>query len=163
RVDSPSLSTPADGLGPAFELKFLLDEPLARAVEDQVRGRLPLDTHADPALGGAYRTTTLYLDTAALDLFHRMPSFKRRKYRLHRPHAGGSGAADAGPPPARRAEPRLGRDARRGRAGLPAGPGHPRIQVPHGAAGAVQGTAGRVPAGAGPRVQVPALPGGVGP
>lgn len=84
RVDSPSLSTPADGLGPAFELKFQLDEPLARAVEECVRDRLPLDSHGDSALGGAYRTTTLYLDTEARDVFHRSESYKRRKYRLRR-------------------------------------------------------------------------------
>ena len=69
RVDSPSLSTSDDGLGPAFELKFLLEEALARTIEECVRDRLPLDAHGDPALGGAYRTTSLYLDTAARDVF----------------------------------------------------------------------------------------------
>ncbi len=42
------------------------------------------DPHGDPALGGTYRTTTLYLDTPALDVFHRTPSFKRSKHRLRR-------------------------------------------------------------------------------
>ena len=36
------------------------------------------------ALGGAYRTTTLYTDTPDLDVYHRSPSFKRSKYRLRR-------------------------------------------------------------------------------
>jgi hypothetical protein len=71
-------------MGLAFELKFLLDEPRAEAVEESVRGRLPLDPHGDPQLDGAYATTTLYLDTANLDTFHRLPPFKRRKYRLRR-------------------------------------------------------------------------------
>lgn len=83
-VESPSLTSAGTGEGPAFEMKFLLDEPLARAVEAHVRDRLPLDPHGDPALGGAYRTTTLYLDTEHLDVFRRAAKFKRRKYRLRR-------------------------------------------------------------------------------
>jgi VTC domain len=84
RIESPSLSNADDGLGPAFELKFLLDEVLARRIEECVRDRLPLDAHGDASLGGAYRTTTLYLDTVGRDVFHRSTSFKRRKYRLRR-------------------------------------------------------------------------------
>jgi hypothetical protein len=84
RIESPSLGTTADGAGPAFELKFLLPEGLAQAVDAHVRGRLPLDPHGDPALGGAYQTTTLYLDTPALDVLNRTPGFRRRKYRVRR-------------------------------------------------------------------------------
>jgi hypothetical protein len=83
-VESPSLGGSAEGTGPAFEMKFLLSEPTARAIESHLGGRLPLDPHGDPALGGAYRTTTLYLDTAMLDVFHRSPSFRKRKHRLRR-------------------------------------------------------------------------------
>jgi hypothetical protein len=82
--ESPSLSEPQEGAGPAFELKFVLEEGRAAAIEDFIRGRLPLDPHGDPALGGAYRTTTLYLDTPRLDVYHRADGFKRRKYRLRR-------------------------------------------------------------------------------
>ena len=56
----------------------------ARAVESLLAPRLALDPHADPALGDAYRTTTLYCDTAAFDVFRCVGSHKRRKYRLRR-------------------------------------------------------------------------------
>ncbi len=81
--ESPSLSSPVAG-APAFELKFLLDEGQAQEVEAWAQRRLALDPHGDPALGGAYRTTTLYTDTPGLDVYHRSPSFRRRKYRVRR-------------------------------------------------------------------------------
>jgi hypothetical protein len=83
-TESPSLAEPAGDRGPAYELKFLLDEARAREAEAWAAARLGPDPHGDPALGGAYRTTTLYLDTPALDVFHRMPSFRRSKHRLRR-------------------------------------------------------------------------------
>jgi hypothetical protein len=78
---SPSLR-PAGG--PAYELKFLLDDALAAEVEAWARRRLALDPHADPALGGAYRTTTLYCDTPEHDVYRRTGSYGRRKFRLRR-------------------------------------------------------------------------------
>jgi hypothetical protein len=81
--ESPSLAAPG-GVEPAFELKFLLEPARAREVESWARGRLSLDPHGDPALGGAYRTTSLYFDTPELDVYHRSPSYKRRKFRLRR-------------------------------------------------------------------------------
>src|SRR5262245_16404917 len=56
--ESPSLSAKCAGAGPAFELKFLLTESQARQIEDWARQRLALDPHGDPALGGAYQTTS---------------------------------------------------------------------------------------------------------
>jgi len=67
-----------------YELKFLLAEPVAGEIEAWARDRLAVDRHADPALGRQYRTTTLYLDTPALDVLHALPGFRRRKYRLRR-------------------------------------------------------------------------------
>lgn len=81
-VESPSLSA-AKGEA-AFELKFLLDERQARGIEEHIRDRLPLDPHGDPALDGAYRTTSLYLDTPEYDVFHRVAPHKRRKFRVRR-------------------------------------------------------------------------------
>ena len=81
---SPSLRSPGDGGGKAYELKFLLDEGRAREVEDWARGRLALDPHGDAALGGAYRTISLYCDTPEMDVYRRAPSFKRRKFRVRR-------------------------------------------------------------------------------
>ena len=83
-AESPSLASAGEGAGPAFELKFLLDEAPAQAVEAWARGRLALDPHGDPALGGAYWTTSLYFDTPDLDVYHRSPSYRRRKFRLRR-------------------------------------------------------------------------------
>jgi hypothetical protein len=84
QILSPSLIEPGEGEGPAYELKFLMDEAQAREAEAWAEAHLAPDPHGDPALSGAYRTTTLYLDTPALDVFHRAPSFKRSKHRLRR-------------------------------------------------------------------------------
>jgi len=81
-LESPSLSASPDV--PAYELKFLLTEAQAKEVEVRAAGRLAPDPHADPALGGAYETTSLYCDTAQFDVFHRTGAFKRRKHRLRR-------------------------------------------------------------------------------
>lgn len=81
---SPSLKTPGDGAAPAYELKFLVDEDRAQEVEAWARRRLVPDPHGDPALGGAYQTTTLYFDTPGLDVYRRTPSYRRRKYRVRR-------------------------------------------------------------------------------
>lgn len=85
---------PADSISPsllgsigavnAYELKFLVPDSLAGQIEHWAGGQLTLDPHADAALGNAYRIHSLYLDTAELDIYHRTPSFKRRKFRLRR-------------------------------------------------------------------------------
>jgi hypothetical protein len=82
--ESPSLDSSGGGDGPAYELKFLLEEDRAQEVAAWARSRLILDPHGDPALGGAYRTTSLYCDTPELDVYHRSPSYRRRKYRVRR-------------------------------------------------------------------------------
>jgi hypothetical protein len=81
---SPSLQTLDRSVGPAYELKFLIDAATAAAVQAWARQRLAFDPHGDPARDGAYHTTTLYLDTEALDVYHRAPSFRRRKFRVRR-------------------------------------------------------------------------------
>ncbi len=81
--ESPSLSSSERG-GPAFELKFLVDEGQAQEVEAWARRRLAPDPHGDPALDGAYRTTSLYCDTPGLDVYHRSPSYRWRKFRARR-------------------------------------------------------------------------------
>jgi len=80
--ESPSLAPP--GGAPAFELKFLLDEARARAVEAWARRRLTPDPHGDPALGGAYRTTSLYCDTPELDVYRRTEAYRHHKFRVRR-------------------------------------------------------------------------------
>lgn len=83
--------TPLESLSPslhpdteAYELKFPLRPDQAEQVLGWARRRLVADPHGDPALGGAYRIHSLYLDTPGLDVFHRAVSFRRRKYRLRR-------------------------------------------------------------------------------
>ncbi len=81
--ESPSL-TGASAAEPAFELKFLLDEAGARQVRDWADRHLALDPHGEAALGGAYRTTSLYCDTPELDVYHRSAGYRRSKYRVRR-------------------------------------------------------------------------------
>ncbi len=81
---SPSIALPGGAAGPAYELKFLLDEARAREIETWARRRLTPDPHGDPALGGAYRTTSLYFDTPELDVYFRSPSYRRSKFRARR-------------------------------------------------------------------------------
>jgi hypothetical protein len=82
--ESPSLASAKDRAGPAYELRFLLDEEQAYRVEAWARRHLAVDPHGDPALGGAYRTTSLYCDTPELDVYYRMPRYKHRKFRVRR-------------------------------------------------------------------------------
>jgi VTC domain len=81
---SPSLLASLQPHLPAYELKFALELEQAAPVEKWARTHLTLDPHGDPALGGAYRIHSLYLDTPTLDVFHRVSSHRRRKYRLRR-------------------------------------------------------------------------------
>ena len=83
---SPSLWN--DREEPAFELKFQLDQEKARQIAHWAQRHLNLDPHAVPELGNAYHVHGLYFDTPALDVFHRSPGYKRKKYRLRRYGAG---------------------------------------------------------------------------
>lgn len=79
-AESPSLRA-GSGAAAAYELKFLLDEAAARPVEAWARQRLAPDPHGRD---GTYRTTSLYCDTPALDVYHRTRGFRRSKYRVRR-------------------------------------------------------------------------------
>lgn len=70
---------PSDG---AYELKFLLSEPLVEPVLDWSRAWLAPDPHTGP--DGTYTIHSLYLDTPALDLYHRQPGYRKSKYRVRR-------------------------------------------------------------------------------
>ncbi|MGH7130526.1 MAG: polyphosphate polymerase domain-containing protein [Phycisphaerales bacterium] len=82
--ESPSLRSLGDGGSHAYELKFLLDVAIAEKVEHWARRCMTPDPHGDALLGGAYRTTTIYADTPELDVYHRSPSYARRKFRVRR-------------------------------------------------------------------------------
>jgi hypothetical protein len=72
-----ALASPPD----AYELKFLLTELEAARAEAWARQRLTPDPHGTR---GTYLTTTLYLDTALFDIYHKSPGYRRSKYRLRR-------------------------------------------------------------------------------
>lgn len=84
QIASPSLAHANGHVTPAFELKFLVDPATAASVTQWACSQLRPDPHGLPALGGAYETTSLYSDTAAMDVFQRAPSYRRRKFRIRR-------------------------------------------------------------------------------
>jgi hypothetical protein len=90
-LESPSLFGPgaaADG-ATAYEVKFVLTEEQAAEVSARVAGHLALDPYADPALGNAYLTTSVYTDTPSFDVFYRTEGYNRDKFRVRRyGHAG---------------------------------------------------------------------------
>src|ERR1043166_306117 len=79
---SPSLWQ--DREEPAFELKFPLDAAKAREIAAWAAAHLNIDPHCRPELDYAYHIHGLYFDTPGLDVFHRSPGYKRKKYRLRR-------------------------------------------------------------------------------
>jgi hypothetical protein len=68
----------------AYELKFLIDENRAERIIEWARIHLNADPHAGGAHGDGYLVNSLYLDTPAMDVFHRSELYQRRKYRLRR-------------------------------------------------------------------------------
>ena len=79
---SPSLWK--DREAPAFELKVQITLDQAREVARWAAQHLHLDPHADAARGNGYLVHGLYFDTPNLDVYHRTPGFKKRKFRLRR-------------------------------------------------------------------------------
>lgn len=80
--ESPSIFAPGRRGPTAYEVKFLLSEEQACVVESALKPHLALDPYADPSCGGAYRTTSLYTDTPGFDVYHRVGSLARRKFRV---------------------------------------------------------------------------------
>ena len=68
----------------ACELKFLVKPEIAVKIRQWARTHLDPDTHGTGPFGDEYQTTSVYLDTAAYDVFHRRGSFGRSKYRIRR-------------------------------------------------------------------------------
>ncbi|MFM8273696.1 MAG: polyphosphate polymerase domain-containing protein [Gemmata sp.] len=83
-LESPSLFRPGDEDATAYEVKYLLTEEQVRAVVDRVTGKLALDPYADPALGNAYQTTSIYTDTPTYDVFSRNEGYAADKFRVRR-------------------------------------------------------------------------------
>jgi hypothetical protein len=68
----------------ASEIKFIVDADLGERVREWARQRLSPDPHGSGPMQDVYRITSLYLDTAERDVFHRRGSFGRSKYRIRR-------------------------------------------------------------------------------
>lgn len=68
----------------ASEIKFVIPTDLAALVQAWARVNLDPDPHGHGAFADEYETTSLYLDTADGDVFHRRRSFGRSKYRIRR-------------------------------------------------------------------------------
>jgi VTC domain len=68
----------------ASEVKFLVDASTGARIRDWARLHMEPDPHGTGPFGDEYRTTSLYFDTEAWDVFHRRGSFGRSKYRVRR-------------------------------------------------------------------------------
>lgn len=68
----------------ASEVKFVVDDATGRGIRDWARTHLDPDPHGGGPFADEYRTTSLYFDTEAGDVFHRRGSFGRAKYRVRR-------------------------------------------------------------------------------
>lgn len=79
---SPALLPWKPGGASAYEMKFLLDEPLAGQVESLLAPHLVRDPFCLPDLGNAYRIATVYCDTPEYEVFHGVGTNRRRKFRL---------------------------------------------------------------------------------
>jgi hypothetical protein len=85
-LESPSLFNPnGPDDGPvAYEIKFLVSESQVAEIAARVRGHLALDAYAEPAMGNAYLTTSVYSDTPAFDVYYRTDGYDRDKLRGRR-------------------------------------------------------------------------------
>ena len=70
--------------GYTAEIKFLVNEATGIQIREWARERLAADPHGTGPHADEYRVSTLYLDTAERDVFHRRGSYGRSKYRVRR-------------------------------------------------------------------------------
>ena len=68
----------------AHEIKFVVPAALAHQIRNWARTEMDPDPHGGGPFGDEYRTSSLYLDNGALDVFHRRGSTGRSKYRIRR-------------------------------------------------------------------------------
>lgn len=68
----------------ASEIKFLLDPATAGLIRTWARERLVADPNAQGFTGDTYSVTSIYLDTAQLDVFHRRGLHQHSKFRVRR-------------------------------------------------------------------------------
>lgn len=80
---SPALATKNQGAD-AFEMKCLLDEATATALEKQLASHLQIDQFCARSDSGQYQIITLATDTSDYSVFKRSPGFGQRKFRVRR-------------------------------------------------------------------------------
>ena len=68
----------------ASEIKFVVTSEVSCLIRAWARRHLDADPHGSGSFGDEYQTTSVYLDTADCDVFHRRGSFGRSKYRIRR-------------------------------------------------------------------------------
>lgn len=68
----------------ALELKFVVPSALADGIRRWARAHLEADPHGAGPFRDQYRTTSIYFDNGAADVFNRRGSFGRSKYRIRR-------------------------------------------------------------------------------
>ena len=68
----------------ASEIKFLLDPATAGLIRSWARERLVADPNAQGFAGDTYSVTSIYLDNALLDVFHRRGPYQHSKFRVRR-------------------------------------------------------------------------------
>jgi hypothetical protein len=68
----------------AYEVKFVVEPHVAERIKAWARTYLQADPNGTGPCGDEYRTTSIYFDTDALDVFLRRGSYGRSKYRIRR-------------------------------------------------------------------------------
>lgn len=81
---SPALAANTQGSADAYEMKCLLDEATANALEQLLSPQLQIDQFCATAPEGQYRIITLATDTQDFSVFRRSPGFGQRKFRVRR-------------------------------------------------------------------------------
>jgi hypothetical protein len=70
--------------GFAFEMKFLLPATTGEVVLAWARQQLCPDPHVKESSHGTYQVNSLYFDAPKLEVYHRVGSYARSKYRVRR-------------------------------------------------------------------------------
>jgi hypothetical protein len=81
---SPALAANIQGSADAYEMKCLLDEATASALEQLLSSQLQMDQFCAKSPEGQYRIITLATDTQDFSVFSRSPGFGQRKFRIRR-------------------------------------------------------------------------------
>lgn len=81
-TQSPSLRRLQGDTQPACELKLLLNEEQALAVEDRCRSDLMLDPHCTNQPSPGYHIKSLYCDTPQWDVYYRRNRYRLFKFRV---------------------------------------------------------------------------------